>query len=247
MTRRLVVAAVWVGALATAGTASAEIHWETKLDRAGAAAQQANQPMLLEFWATWCEPCKEMDRDVYADERVVSAIGKVRPVRIDIDREPGLMRKYSVSGTPTLLLTDSYGRELFRYQGTLPLERMIQLLEALPADVTTINRHSAALTAKKDDFAALSGMARELRAAGFYRTGNEYCERALRTREGRHAGDARVELLIARERNALELRHYADAARFCQDALDEIAGRPEETEVRRDLARALEGVGRPRG
>ena len=186
-------------------TASAEIRWETKLDRAIAAARETNQPVLIEFWATWCEVCREMDRDVYTDERVAAAMANVRPVKVDIDREPGLKRKYDVDGTPTLIVTDSYGRELFRYLGALPADRLRQLLEALPADISVINRHSAVLAEKKDDFSALSGMARELRAAGFYRSSTDYCERALKTKAGRRDGDARTELLTIRSSNAQDL------------------------------------------
>jgi tetratricopeptide (TPR) repeat protein len=113
----------------------------------------------------------------------------------------------------------------------------VQLLDALPADISSINRFSTALAAKKDDFAALTGMGRELRAAGFYRSSSEYYERALRTHEGR--GDARVEALLALERNALELRLFVDVQRWCESALREIGGRPEEPDVRLDLGRAL--------
>jgi thioredoxin-like negative regulator of GroEL len=82
-------------------------------------------------------------------------------------------------------------------------------------------------------------MARELRAAGFYRGSSDYGERALRTREGKRRGDARIELLVVREKNALELRLFADAARYAQEALGELDGRPEEPDVQLDLGRAL--------
>lgn len=191
--------------------AAPEIPWETKLDRAVAVARETNQPVLIEFWATWCEVCRDMDRDVYTNEGVAAAMAKVRPVKVDIDREPGLKRKYEVDGTPTLIVADSYGREMFRYLGALPPDRLRQLLEALPADISAINRHSAALAAKKDDFPALSGLARELRAVGFYRTSSDYCDRALRTKDGRRPGAARDELLLIRSRNAEDLERARQA------------------------------------
>jgi len=223
------------------GAASAPIPWETKLDRASAAARASNQPMLIEFWAVWCEGCRVMDRDVYASAQIGSAMRKVRAVKVDIDREPALARKYEIAGTPTLLVTDSFGRELFRYAGALPHDRMLQLLDALPADVSRINTLSAALAAKKDDFAALSGMGRELREAGFYRSSSEYYARALRIRDGRRGGEARAAILVAMERNALELRLFVDAERLCEQALREVRGQPEEAGVLLDLGRALLG------
>jgi len=245
---------LWVAAMTVATTvastrgpsAAGHLQWETRLDRASAAAVRTNQPMLVEFWSAGCQPCAEMDDRVYANERAIAAMAKVRPVRIDVDREPELARRYNISGTPTLLVTDSFGRELFRYAGVLPLERFVQLLDALPGDVTSINRLSAALTAKKDDFAALSGMARELRAAGFFRSSSDYYERALRTPEGRRAGGPRVALLIGLEKNALDLRLFVDAVRYCEEALQELTGRPEEADVRLDLGRALLAQQKPR-
>jgi thiol-disulfide isomerase/thioredoxin len=222
------------------GAESAPIPWETKLDRASAAARESNQPMLIEFWAAWCEGCREMDRDVYASAQIASAMRKVRAVKVDVDREPAVARKYEVSATPTLIVTDSFGRELFRYAGALPHDRMLQLLHALPADVSRINTLSAALAAKKDDFAALSGMGRELREAGFYRSSSEYYARALRIRDGRR-GEARAAILVAMERNALELRLFVDAARLCEQALNEVRGLPGEPGVLLDLGRALLG------
>jgi thioredoxin-like negative regulator of GroEL len=228
-------------AVCSGGAERAQIPWETKLDRASAAARAANQPMLIEFWAVWCEGCKEMDRDVYASAQIAAAMRKVRAVKVDVDREPAVARKYEVSATPTLIVTDSFGRELFRYTGALPHDRMRQLLDALPADVSRINALSAALAVKKDDFAASSGMGRELREAGFYRSSSEYYARALRTREGRRDGEARAAILIAMERNALELRLFVDAERLCEQALKEVQGRPEEAGVLLDLGRALFG------
>ena len=239
--RARVVAIVLATALAALNvrTAHAEIRWETKLDRASARALETNQPMLLEFWATWCAACAGMDRDVYADARVASAMTKVLPVRVDIDREPGLARKYGISATPTLLLTDSFGNELFRFVGSLPLDRMVQLLRELPADVTRINRLSATLARNGQDFAALDGLARELRAGGFFRASNQYYGRALRTRDGRRPTDARGDILVAMGQNALELKSFPDAARLLDQALREFPGRPSEPDVMLGLGQAL--------
>src|SRR3954462_4669397 len=104
--KRLVAGSAWAIAavLWGGGAAHAEIRWETKLDRPSAAARESNQPLLIEFWAVWCEPRQEMDRDLYASARLEAPMAKVRPVRVDIDRDPGVARKYDISGTPTLVI-----------------------------------------------------------------------------------------------------------------------------------------------
>ena len=215
--------------------ALAGISWETKLDRAQVAARAANQPILIEFWATWCEGCKEMDRDVYSDEGVASSMKKVVALRIDVDREPGLARKYAVDGTPTLVVTDSFGREMFRYLGAMPRDRMVDLLAALPADITRINTLSARLAADGRDFAALDGLGGELAAAGFHRSSSEYYARALKTPGGKDAA-ARPRILLALGRNALALRRPLDARPFLREIVARYPASAESAEAARLLA-----------
>ncbi len=213
---RRILAAVWMALVATALLPSrgfGEVRWETDLARASAAARAANRPMLLEFWASWCAPCKAMDAQVFADRGVADAITRVTPVRIDIDRDAHLTRQYEVEATPTLVLTDSYGRELFRHTGLLGVDAVLGLLSEVPGEVTEINRLGEAIARDGDDFAALEGLGHALRAARFYRTSTLYLERALRTRAGRTAGAARRAAVLMAIAGNHEVLQDVDAAR----------------------------------
>ena len=65
-------------------------------------ARDRDCPVLLSLTATWCGPCREMDRTTYADPRVAAAIhdGFV-PVRVDVDRRPRVRERYHAGGFPT--------------------------------------------------------------------------------------------------------------------------------------------------
>jgi thioredoxin-like negative regulator of GroEL len=221
------------------GNGAPAIEWHTRLDPAREAALMTNRPMLLEFWAGWCAPCKFMDANVYTDARVAAAMEKVLPVRIDVDTETVLTRKYRVESMPTIVFTDSHGNELFRYSGLLTVDQMLPLLEALPGDVSRINRLSAALEENEDDFEALKELGRELSAAGLYRSGSEHYRRAVRTKEAGRRPEARAAILVAVGRNHLALREFDDAEKAFERARRDGRGTTVEADAMLGLAEAL--------
>lgn len=231
----------WVcAALSIAAPGRAGIRWETRLDRAASLSRETNKPVLVEFWATWCTVCRSMDADVYSDEAVAEAMARVLPVRVDVDRETAIARKYEVAETPTLVLLDAYGNELFRFRGGLPKERLLALLRELPPDIGRINRLSASLAETRTDVATIDALARELRAAGLYVASNRYYQRALRTKDVQRDARLRAGVLVSVGRNYVALGAYDEAARSFERALRDVRGQPAERDVLQELARARE-------
>lgn len=212
------------------------VPWQTSLQKATPAALAANKPILLEFWADWCPPCKVMDAEVYSNAAVVRAMGKVLPVRIDVDKQQPLVRKYEVASMPTLLFADSYGNELFRFAGVVTVDTMTQLLQELPGDMTTINHLAQILQNDKNNFSALDSLGRELKSDALFRASNVYYERATRVRT---APPAKVgEILIAMGHNNLELKEFRQAAQVFERYLQNFKGGPAEFEAMLGLGRA---------
>ena len=107
------------------GIATAASGWSTNIDSALKLGKQKKKPVMVEFTGLdWCPPCQRMQKDVFSKSAFTNAASKkFILVLIDIPK-PGsssakkyhdLMRKYRVSGVPTILLFGEDGREFSRF------------------------------------------------------------------------------------------------------------------------------------
>lgn len=106
-----------------------EISWQTSLDQARAAARAQNKPILIDFYATWCGPCKMLDEQTYKASGVISLVSQhFIPVKIDVDKQQAVSQQFNIEAMPTTILLDARGKEIARKVGFIDAAEMMQLL-----------------------------------------------------------------------------------------------------------------------
>ena len=81
---------------------------------------------MVDFWATWCGPCKMLSPTVEALAEQYE--GKALVCKVNVDEEPDLARRFGVMSIPTVVFLKN-GREFDRKVGVMPAEAFTQVLD----------------------------------------------------------------------------------------------------------------------
>ena len=217
--------------------------------------ESKNQPVLVDFWAPWCGPCKQLTPVL--EKAVKAAKGKVKLTKMNIDEHPAIPGQMGIQSIPAVIAF-SNGQPVDGFMGALPESQVVAFLERLTkgkiggeeqdllkaADAALVEGDPAAaadiyaqlLQQDSGNVHALAGLAR-----CYVETGNvEQAKKTLAMVPEAQQNEAPV----AAARAALEVAEQAKSVGPLNELEAKVAANPLDHQARFDLATALNAAGR---
>ncbi len=129
--KKIAIASLMLGMTSLLAPAQTEFR-HISFDEALAASKQENKPVFIDFFTTWCGPCRKMSTQVFPQKEVGDYMNATFiPLNLDAENEaPDLAQKYGIQAYPTYIIVDSEGKELARFTGAMEGAEFIDKLQA---------------------------------------------------------------------------------------------------------------------
>ncbi len=115
------------------------MSWEHFLPQKLEQARAANKPVILDFTAAWCVPCKELDRMTFTSPAVIQAAQPFARLKVDLTHfdspeAEAIRKQFGIAGVPTVIFLDPSGQEVpeTRIIGFVPPEEFLARIKKVP-------------------------------------------------------------------------------------------------------------------
>lgn len=131
--------------------------WYSDFNVAQRDAARLDRPLLLHFFAEWCAPCKQMDREVFVAPGFLGELGRhVVAVKLDVDHHRAVAQRFGVESVPTDLFLTPDGRVLGEMNGFRSADDYLRRVAAVENQYARLKSYNFARTDAKIPLAAVN-------------------------------------------------------------------------------------------
>jgi len=135
----MILFGVWTSLSAWTDANTEHVNWQPYDDQLVAQATNAGKPILIDFYADWCIPCKQIEKKLFTQPAIIEKAGNFLALKGDLTKEKSqevtdLRTKYKVHGVPTIILIDGKGNEYRRFTDELlsfSTEEFLEIMEGV--------------------------------------------------------------------------------------------------------------------
>ncbi len=115
-------------------TEKSEMPWQKYSDTAFQTSLNLHHKVVIDFYADWCIPCKELDASTFTDAKVIKAAESFDLYKVDMtktmsDETERIRKKFDIKGMPTILIFNSKGKETKRLTGFVDAKEFLKILK----------------------------------------------------------------------------------------------------------------------